>query len=111
MKYLKTFDQFLDQKLNENEDGLSKPAHLALGLKQVRIVISGPGQLIEENSDKILNFIKKADPDSKCDFYPKTGKIVGTFAKARIDNIKRDLRSIDPRIKIEIKKQNLIAFD
>ena len=77
----------------------------ALGLKQVRIVVSGDS--VPENQDKILKSIKKADPSSKCEFYEKTGKIVGTFAKAKMDNIKRDFKGIDPKIKVEIKNQTL----
>lgn len=106
MKYLKTFEQFVDEKqVTEREEGLSKAGHAALGMKQVRIVISGDS--VADNSDKILKFLTKADPNSKCDFYDKTGKIVGVFAKAKMDNIKRDLKSVDPKIKIEIKNQVL----
>jgi hypothetical protein len=97
-------DDYVKENLDE-EEGLSKSGHAALGMKQVRIVISGDS--VEKNADKILKFIEKADPDSKCDFYEKTGKIVGTFAKAKMDNIKRDLRGVDHKIKIEIKDQKL----
>lgn len=99
------YDSASDSYIKESEDGLSKAGHAALGMKQVRIVISGDS--VEKNADKILKFIEKADPNSKCDFYEKTGKIVGTFAKAKMDNIKRDLKGIDSKIKIEIKNQTL----
>ncbi len=99
------YDSGCDDYVKESEEGLSKAGHAALGMKQVRIVISGDS--VEKNSDKILKFLLKADPNSKCDFYDKTGKVVGSFAKSKMDNIKRDLKSIDPKIKIEIKDQKL----
>jgi hypothetical protein len=99
------YDDGCDDYIKEREEGLSKAGHAALGMKQVRIVISGDS--VEKNADKILKFITKADPNSNCDFYDKTGKIVGTFAKAKMDNIKRDLKSIDHKITIEIKDQKL----
>lgn len=100
------YDDGCDDYVKENdESGLSKAGHAALGMKQVRIVISGDS--VEKNSDKILKFIEKADPNSKCEFFEKTGKIVGSFAKAKMDNIKRDLRGLDRNITIEIKNQTL----
>lgn len=112
-QFIKTYSQFLFEKeadttVSENDDfyksGISSSL---LGLKQVRIVISSPDDAVARNSDKILKILKKLDPSSKCEYYPKTGKIVGFFAKVKIDSIKRDLKSIDPEINIEIKKQNL----
>ena len=99
------YDDGCDDYVKEGDEGLSKSGHAALGMKQVRIVISGDS--VEKNADKILKFITKADPNSNADFYEKTGKIVGTFAKAKMDNIKRDLKSIDHKITIEIKDQKL----
>jgi len=95
----------IDESILESDDGLSKAGHAALGMKQVRIVISGDS--VKKNSDKILKFIDKADPNSKCEFYDKTGKIVGTFAKAKMENIKRDIKGLDSKISIEIKNQTL----
>lgn len=98
--------EIIESVIHESEEGgLSRSGHAALGLKQVRIVVSGDS--VPENQDKILKSIKKADPSSKCEFYEKTGKIVGTFAKAKMDNIKRDFKGIDPKIKLEIKNQTL----
>lgn len=99
------YDDGCDDYIKEREEGLSKAGHAALGMKQVRIVISGDS--VGKNSDKILKFLLKADPNAKCDYYEKTGKIVGSYAKSKMDNIKRDLKSIDPKITIEIKDQKL----
>jgi len=80
-------------KENEDESGLNKRANKSLGLKKIRLVVDG-GSLVT-NKDKVS------------EFYPATGKIVGTLTKVKLDPIKRDLKSLDDKIIAKEKVQSL----
>jgi hypothetical protein len=92
-------------KENEDESGLNKRANKSLGLKKIRLVVDG-GSLVT-NKDKVMSIIKKHDSEFKGEFYPATGKIVGTLTKVKLDPIKRDLKSLDDKIIAKEKAQNL----
>lgn len=94
---------FLKEKQDE-ESGLGKRDR-SLGLKKVRVVIDG--SKVKDNKDKVLAVIKKHDSESNAEFFEKTGKIVGTIAKSKLDLIKRDLKSIDPSASAKEKDQKL----
>lgn len=100
MKNLKTFNEFL----LENEDsGLPKSVHSALGPKQDRIIISGKD--VKKHSDEIIKIVKKHDAGSNIQYYPATDKCVGIVIMSKIDGIRRDLKRIDPELVAELKSQ------
>lgn len=92
-------------KENEDESGLNKRASKSLGLKKIRLVVDGGS--LATNKDKAMSIIKKHDPEFKGEFYPATGKIVGTLTKVKLDPIKRDLKSLDDKIVAKEKLQSL----
>ena len=67
-----------------------------------RVIVTG--ESVEKLKDKILAAIKEADPTSKAEFYPATGKIVGAMITSNLSDLSRALRKIDANLKAEIKR-------
>jgi hypothetical protein len=99
MKYLPTYEQFVNE--NDDDTGMPRSTTASLGPKMGRLVIAGPS--VEKNKEKILAGIAKVDSSAKMDFYPATGKIVGTFATSTIKDVQKVLRGIDANLTAEIK--------
>jgi tryptophanyl-tRNA synthetase len=96
---MRTIDE---NKVNEDEDdGRPKNISNALGPKQERFVIEG--EEVKNNVDKIMKILDKQDKDHKMAFYEKTGKIVGALKTHALENVQRDLKSIDKEILIYAK--------
>jgi hypothetical protein len=92
--------------LFENEEsGLSKRANKSVGLVKIRLVVDGGS--LADNKDKVMSIIKGHDPEFKGEFYPATGKIVGTLTKVKLGPIKRDLKIFDNEIIAKEKPQSL----
>jgi len=64
-----------------------------VGLKQVRVVISGPN--LKKHSKDIINMINKHSKDNTVAYYDKTDKLVGNVVKVKIEYIERDLKSYE----------------
>ena len=106
MKHIQTFEGFIG--LNEAGDldsGMAGLINNMIGLKQGRLVISGDG--VEELKDRIVTAVLKVDKDARVEFFPKTGKMVGVMAIARLKDLQRELRKIRVGLEAEIKAQRL----
>lgn len=92
------------------EEGLGeskmKSANAAMGLKHERGVIEG--EAVKDNVDVILSIIKKHDDENKMQFYPLTGKIVGSVASVKIPHIRKELKLISNDITIQVKAPILV---
>jgi len=99
------YNILMKENVTPDEAPSSKTSYQTLGLKTVRVVVEGEG--LEKDKEKVLALIKKQSPNSKVDFYPATGKIVGVIEANKLDSIKRDLRLINKDYKISEKKQQL----
>ena len=94
MKHVKTFNE-----LFESEE---ESTTVSIGPPRGRVIVEGTD--VEKHKDKILAAIKEADPTSKADFYPVTGKIVGTMTTIYLRDLSVALRKIDGNLKAFIKK-------
>lgn len=103
------YNILMKENITPDEAPSSKTSYQTLGLKTIRVVVEGEG--LEKDKEKILALIKKQSPNSKIDFYPATGKIVGVIEANKLDSIKRDLRLINKDYKISEKKQQLKEED
>jgi len=99
------YNILMKENVTPDEAPSSKTSYQTLGLKTIRVVVEGEG--LEKDKEKVLALIKKQSPNSKVDFYPATGKIVGIIEANKLDSIKRDLSSINKDYKISEKKQQL----
>ena len=62
---------------------------------------------VEELNDRIVTAVLKVDKDARVEFFPKTGKMVGVMAIARLKDLQRELRKIRVGLEAEIKAQRL----
>ncbi len=58
---------------------------------------------VEKHKEKILAAVKSADPTSKAEFYPATGKIVGVMNSYNLRDLSVALRRIDANLKAVLK--------
>lgn len=72
-----------------------------IGPKRGRVVVAG--ETLEKFKDKVLAAIKEADPTSKAEFYPATGKIVGIMNTNNLRDLSVALRKVDSNLKAIIK--------
>jgi len=79
----------------EEEDGM-KSSRGALDTKKIRIVIDGDD--VKSKKDKILQLLKKHDPEHKVQYFEATEKLVGTFAQYKFDGLKRDLKGFNVEV-------------
>jgi hypothetical protein len=86
--------------LKELEDDGLKSSGNAMGDLIVRVVISG--QELVRFKDTAIKLILRQDPTATVQFYP-TGNIVGNIKDIKRQSIERDLKSLDPTIKVEKK--------
>jgi len=100
---LSNVEDYLKESVDENDEdsGMPRSTTTSLGPKMGRLVISGSS--VEKNKEKIMSGIAKVDSSAKVDYYPATGKIVGTFAISTFKDIQKVLRGIDANISAEIK--------
>src|SRR3990167_6923465 len=98
----------IKEMISEDEGTKGITYHL-LGLRQERIVIEGPWSSIKQHKDAILKLTKKHDPQSKVEFYIKTGRLVGPYARAKLQFLQRDLKQLDPNLKAELRSKSLVA--
>jgi len=91
--------------LTEAPEGTKNVSHHLLGLRQERLVISGP--TVPQLKDQIIKIAKKHDPESKMQFFPATQKVVGLFAVAKLQFMQRDMKQLDKSIKLEFKARQL----
>jgi hypothetical protein len=87
--------------LKEAEDDGLKSSGNAMGDLVVRVVISGPE--LARFKDRALALVLRQDPTAIVQFYPATGNIVGNIKDIKRQSIERDLKSLDPMIKVDKK--------
>jgi hypothetical protein len=105
MKYIHTFESFINEGDEAPENGTAKTITSALGAKMGRLVVSGSD--VEKKKQDILNIIAKADPSAKVNYFDATKKIVGTFAVAKLKVIDKELKNAKISVVTEIKNPTL----
>jgi hypothetical protein len=107
MKYLQTFDGFLGlNEAGDQESGMAGLINSAIGPKEARVVISSANS-VEKWVDRIQAALARVDREARMEFFPKTGKMVGVMAMARLKDLQRELKRIDAGLTAEIKGQRL----
>lgn len=107
MKYLQTFDGFLGlNEAGDQESGMAGLINNAIGPKEARVVISSANS-VEKWVDRIQAALARVDRGARMEFFPKTGKMVGVMAMARLKDLQRELKRIDAGLTAEIKGQRL----
>lgn len=102
MDYIKSFNHFINEMMDSDDNGMAGSISSAMGLVQGRLVVSGDP--VEKYQERILDAIRKLDKTARVEFYPKTGKVVGVVTVKMLKDFQKEFRKIDGNIKAEIKK-------